>query len=59
MIPAELLGRVPGCEDGEAPYSQELIGGGRVNRSFLVRTRLGKFVVRLNDNTHSDPGIDS
>jgi aminoglycoside phosphotransferase (APT) family kinase protein len=58
MITSELLRQVPGCEDGELPYSQELIGGGRVNRSFLVRTRRGRFVVRLNDNTHSDPGID-
>ena len=58
MIAGELLSRVPGCENGEPPYSQELIGGGRVNRSYLVRTRRGRFVVRLNDNTHSDPGLD-
>lgn len=58
MIPGELLIQVPGCEEGEPPYSQELIGGGRVNRSFLVRTRRGRFVVRLNDNTNSDPGLD-
>ncbi len=44
MIGATLLQHVPGCEDGEAPYSQELIGGGKVNRSFLVRTRRGRFV---------------
>jgi aminoglycoside phosphotransferase (APT) family kinase protein len=41
---------VPGCENGDAPYSQELLGGGKVNRSFLVRTRRGRFVVRLNEN---------
>lgn len=58
MIAGELLLQVPGCEDGEPPYSQELIGGGRVNRSYLVRTRRGRFVVRLNDNTASDPGLD-
>ena len=58
MIAGDLLLKVPGCENGEPPYSQELIGGGRVNRSFLVRTRRGRFVVRLNDNTHSDPGLD-
>ena len=58
MIAGELLLRVPGCEGGDPPYSQELIGGGRVNRSFLVRTRRGRFVVRLNDNTASDPGLD-
>ncbi|MBC8028139.1 MAG: hypothetical protein H7Y89_19260, partial [Steroidobacteraceae bacterium] len=46
-----LLQHVPGCENGDAPYSQELIGGGKVNRSFLVRTRRGRFVVRLNENT--------
>jgi aminoglycoside phosphotransferase (APT) family kinase protein len=53
-----LLQYVPGCEDGEAPYSQELIGGGKVNRSFLVRTRRGRFVVRLNENVDHDPGLD-
>jgi len=53
-----LLQHVPGCEDGEAPYSQELIGGGKVNRSFLVRTRRGRFVVRLNENVSHDPGLD-
>lgn len=58
MIPADLLREVPGCEDGHAPYSQELIGGGRVNRSYLVRTRRGRFVVRLNDNADLDPGLD-
>jgi thiamine kinase len=58
VIAGELLHQVPGCEDGEAPYSQELIGGGRVNRSFLVRTRRGRYVVRLNDNSSSDPGLD-
>jgi thiamine kinase len=54
----ELLQHVPGCEDGEAPYSQELIGGGKVNRSFLVRTRRGRFVVRLNESVANDPGLD-
>ena len=58
MIAGALLQHVPGCEDGEAPYSQELIGGGRVNRAFLVRTRRGRFVVRLNENTAADPGLD-
>jgi thiamine kinase len=58
MIAGNLLMRVPGCENGEPPYSQELIGGGRVNRSYLVRTARGRFVVRLNDNSASDPGLD-
>jgi aminoglycoside phosphotransferase (APT) family kinase protein len=58
MIDGALLQHVPGCEDGEPPYSQELIGGGRVNRSFLVRTRRGRFVVRLNETVESDPGLD-
>ena len=58
MIAGELLLHVPGCEDGEPPFSQELIGGGKVNRSFLVRTRRGRFVVRLNENTGADPGLD-
>ena len=58
MINEGLLQHVPGCENGDVPYSQEMIGGGKVNRSFLVRTRRGRFVVRLNDNGGFDPGID-
>jgi thiamine kinase len=58
MIAGDLLLCVPGCEDGEPPFSQELIGGGRVNHSFLVRTRRGRFVVRLNDNSNAEPGLD-
>jgi aminoglycoside phosphotransferase (APT) family kinase protein len=58
MIGGDLLQHVPGCENGDAPYSQELMGGGKVNRSFLVRTRRGRFVVRLNENTAADPGLD-
>ncbi len=53
-----VLHHVPGCENGDAPYSQELLGGGKVNRSFLVRTRRGRFVVRLNENSDADPGLD-
>src|SRR4029079_788342 len=45
-------------ENGDAPYSQELMGGGKVNRSFLVRTRRGRFVVRLNEPADADPGRD-
>jgi len=58
MIHEELLQHVPGCENGDVPYSQELMGGGKVNRSFLVRTRRGRFVVRLNESSEADPGLD-
>jgi len=58
MINEGLLQYVPGCENGDAPFSQELIGGGKVNRSFLVRTKRGRFVVRLNESTVLDPGLD-
>jgi aminoglycoside phosphotransferase (APT) family kinase protein len=58
MIDGGLLQHVPGCENGDAPYSQELLAGGKVNRSFLVRTRRGRFVVRLNENSAVDPGLD-
>jgi aminoglycoside phosphotransferase (APT) family kinase protein len=58
VIAGALLQHVPGCEDGEPPFSQEMIGGGKVNHSFLVRTRRGRFVVRLNGNTGADPGLD-
>ena len=53
-----LLQYVPGCENGDPPYSQELIAGGKVNRSFLVRTRRGRFVVRLNESVEADSGLD-
>jgi thiamine kinase len=58
MIPATLLEHVPGCENGDAPFSQELLGGGKVNRSYLVRTPRGRFVVRLNESATADPGLD-
>jgi len=58
MIQEELLQHVPGCENGDPPYSQELMRGGKVNRSFLVRTRRGRFVVRLNEPAEADPGRD-
>ena len=58
MIDGEMLQHVPGCENGDAPFSQELIAGGKVNRSFLVRTRRGRFVVRLNENATRDSGLD-
>jgi len=58
MINDGLLQHVPGCENGDAPFSQELIRGGSVNRSFLVRTRRGRFVVRLNESSTFDPGLD-
>jgi len=58
VIAGALLQHVPGCEDGEPPFSQELIGGGKVNHSYLVRTRRGRFVVRLNENSSADPGLD-
>ncbi|HEV8444971.1 MAG TPA: phosphotransferase [Steroidobacteraceae bacterium] len=58
MIDGGLLQHVPGCENGDAPYSQEMLGGGKVNRSFLVRTRRGRFVVRLNESVSADSGLD-
>jgi aminoglycoside phosphotransferase (APT) family kinase protein len=58
MIDGGMLQFVPGCENGDAPYSQELLGGGKVNRSFLVRTRRGRFVVRLNESSAADAGLD-
>ncbi|HET9862471.1 MAG TPA: choline/ethanolamine kinase family protein, partial [Steroidobacteraceae bacterium] len=58
MIADGMLQHVPGCENGDAPYSQELLGGGKVNRSFLVRTRRGRFVVRLNESGDADAGLD-
>jgi len=52
MIAGALLQHVPGCEDGEPPFSQEMIGGGKVNHSFLVRTRRGRFMTVDWQNRH-------
>ena len=36
MISGELLQHVPGCENGDAPYSQELLGGGKVTPQLVT-----------------------
>ncbi|MGQ0836388.1 MAG: choline/ethanolamine kinase family protein [Gammaproteobacteria bacterium] len=45
-VTAEALAHVPGCERGERPLSIEPLAGGSTDRSVLVRTHLGEFVVR-------------
>ena len=35
MINEGLLQHVPGCENGDAPYSQELIGGAMFPRQLI------------------------
>lgn len=48
LIPASILARVPGCEQGTRPLAIAQLPGGTVNTSFRVHTRRGGFVVRLN-----------
>jgi aminoglycoside phosphotransferase (APT) family kinase protein len=45
-LSAAVLARVPGLEQGGAPLAVSRLSGGTVNRSRLVRTARGAFVVR-------------
>jgi thiamine kinase-like enzyme len=58
VIAPEILSRVPGCELGEAPFSITALPAARFNRTFIVRTERGRFVVRLNDLRSSEGAID-
>jgi thiamine kinase len=55
-IAPHILRCVPGCESGEAPLSVTALPASRLNKSFLVRTARGRFVVRLNDS-HTAAGV--
>ncbi len=60
MIPASLLRRIPGCAQGEAPLSVQLLLGGRsVNRNLRIDTRVGRFVLRQRIWDGPRPGADS
>jgi thiamine kinase len=48
-LTAAVLAHVPGLEPGESPASVEPLAGGLANRSMLVTTRAGRFVVRLHE----------
>jgi aminoglycoside phosphotransferase (APT) family kinase protein len=52
-VTAAALAHVPGLAPGETPASIETLPGGLANRSVLVTTRAGRFVVR----THERHGI--
>ena len=51
MTPA-VLAHVPGLAPGEPPASVEALPGGLANRSVLVTTRAGRFVVRTHERPH-------
>jgi aminoglycoside phosphotransferase (APT) family kinase protein len=53
----EALGHVPGAESG-ADLEVQALAGGTTNATFRVRTRAGRFVVRLNEPYAGDLGVD-
>lgn len=57
MIWQEALGRVPGAEAG-ADVEVRALAGGTTNATFQVRTRAGRFVVRLHEPYALDLGVD-
>ncbi len=58
MIPADILRQVPGCESGRPPLSARPLAGGLSNRTALVHTARGRFVVRLHADVSPRPGLD-
>ena len=57
MIPADLLRRVPGCEDGRPPLvTQPLAGGRGCNAVWRIETSRGRFVLRLRGDPVDRPG---
>jgi aminoglycoside phosphotransferase (APT) family kinase protein len=55
---AVALAHVPGLAPGETPVAVESLAGGLANRSLLVTTRAGRFVVRTRERPHI-LGIDA
>lgn len=53
---AEALTRVPGWDDRDSNWRE--IAGGRTNRSYLVRTKEGRFVLRLDAEFAGPLGLD-
>jgi aminoglycoside phosphotransferase (APT) family kinase protein len=53
---AEALTRVPGWDDGDSTWRE--IAGGRTNRSYLVSTKDGRFVLRLDGEPAEPLGLD-
>jgi aminoglycoside phosphotransferase (APT) family kinase protein len=59
VIPASVLRRIPGCAEGEAPLSVQLLHHGRnVNRNLRIDTRVGRFVLRQRKWEGPRPGAD-
>lgn len=59
MIRPQVLGAIPGCEQGEPPLQAELLpGGGQLNRTLRITTRAGCFVVRERLDSGPRPGAD-
>ena len=59
LIPAAALQAVPGCGGGIPPLRLErLAGGGDLNHTLLLYTRVGRFVLRLRRDSQLRPGAD-
>jgi thiamine kinase len=54
----QALLQVPGCEDGSPPITVAPLQGGTSNAAFRVQTRLGSFVMRLNEPEAAQLGVD-
>jgi thiamine kinase len=54
----EALTHVPGCERAQAPVAVAPLQGGTSNVTFRVQTRLGSFVMRLNEPESEALGVD-
>jgi thiamine kinase len=58
VIPSEVLLHVPGCETGDIPFSVTPLSGGMVNRTYVTRTRRGRYVVRMHNAAGLQLGVD-
>jgi len=56
--PTWALARVPGLEHSEPPLGLSRLAGGSVNEVFLVESRSGRFVLRLDGAAWRRPGVD-
>jgi aminoglycoside phosphotransferase (APT) family kinase protein len=53
-----VLAALPGCERGAPPLAIATLAGGTANETYRVDTRAGRFVVRLNDASGTQLGVD-
>lgn len=56
MIEAQIIARIPGCENGASPRVRMLGGGRSCNSVLLVETAAGRFVLRRRHDPLDRPG---